>query len=624
MYGLMGRTLRVDLTSRTHDLVDNDASFCRRYLGGSLLAARLFEEHLAQTAIGSPFSAQNPLVFATGPLAGTSICGAPRVNLFTLSPETTGTYLSQAGGEFGPCMKRAGFDALVITGRSPSPVHLRISSRGGELTCAFEDATELWGKSCFEVHELLGDSLGRKHQLACIGPGGESRVACANVMFEVDHFAGRGGFGAVMGSKNLKVISVGGDQTPVLHNRKRAFELNKRGVPRMKETSPTGFMGVLRELGTFGLTALNQDSGNLPTENFSRAVSDVAEFDEALDHPRAKEQLVGKSNPCKACYVSCKKQTRTDSVHADKHALVEYESLAMLGPNLGLDRDLDASLRACELCNAMGLDTISMGAALSWLMDCARHGVAVEGDLELWLRFGDGESVCRLIEDVAHRRGGLGQLLADGLLKAVETLGAATRPYLRAARGVGLPAHMPRKKPGVGFGYLHGPNPGDHMKLEHDWIASDPDMLKAFGLDVRSEPGALDKGKVEVARKTQIYYSMVDVLSECMFVFGPGNLFTFEEIAGLVEAATGFGLTFADLMRLGERSVQLQRKLYVATGGKDEVFLEYLAKAIPAGPSKGARITESDFAAARAHYYALWGWGAEDREAEVGAEVGGG
>ena len=167
---------------------------------------------------------------------------------------------------------------------------------------------------------------------------------------------------------------------------------------------------------------------------------------------------------------------------------------------------------------------------------------------------------------------------------------------------------MPRKKPGIGFGYLHGPNPADHMKLEHDWIAGDKASLQSLGLDIQSEPDALDNHKVEIARMTQIYYSMVDCLSLCMFVFGPGNIYSFGEMTDMVNAATGLNVTFKDLMKIGEECLQLQRKLYVQFGGKDEDFLSYLDKEIPSGPSKGAKISENDFNDTRKHYYSLWNW----------------
>ena len=195
MYGFMGRTLRIDLTERNHVVIPHNESYYRKYFGGSLLAARLLEEELARAGIDGPFSPNNPIIFATGPLAGESVCGATRVNILTVSPETTGTYLSQAGGEFGPALKRAGLDALVITGCSESPVYVKVSTDGEELACDFVDAQHLWGLTGFEVHERLSQMLAEKFKIACIGPAGENRVACANIMFEVDHFAGRGGAG---------------------------------------------------------------------------------------------------------------------------------------------------------------------------------------------------------------------------------------------------------------------------------------------------------------------------------------------------------------------------------------------------------------------------------------------
>jgi aldehyde:ferredoxin oxidoreductase len=304
--------------------------------------------------------------------------------------------------------------------------------------------------------------------------------------------------------------------------------------------------------------------------------------------------------------VACKKKYKKDSPYADYSAQAEYESIALLGPNIGLEHDLGHVLKACEICNRLGLDTMSVGNIIAWLMDCFEHNALNEDKLGFSIKFGDGKKACELIEDIALRKNKIGNLLADGVYKALTEFGEQTKPYLKASRGIGLPAHMPRKKPGVGFGYLHGPNPSDHIKLEHDWIASDADSLKAFGLKISSTPNALDKNKVEIGRVTQIYYSMIDALSLCMFVFGPGNIYTNDEIVEMVNAASGFDFSFNDLMRIGEQSTQLQRELYYGLGGKDEEFLPYLEQELPNGPSKGNKISESDFIEAREHYNSIW------------------
>jgi aldehyde:ferredoxin oxidoreductase len=606
MLGFKGKILSIDLTEKTWKEVTKGKDFYRKYLGGSFLAAKLFQDLLGENKNFSPFDPENPLVFATGLFAGENVCGATRVNVFALSPETTGTYLSQAGGEFGPELKRAGFDGLVIVGKANSPLYVKIRTEGGKCVCEFIDANHLWGKDRVETDEVLKKELEKKYSTASIGPAGENLVACANIMFEVDHYAGRGGLGAVMGSKNLKAICVSGDSKPEFENRTKVMEINKAGAKRQRGYEAGSFMKVLEDQGTFGLLDLNQAAGNLPTYNFKQAFVDSTDFEQEISHVNINEKYVGKKNACKACYVACKKKYDTDSEYADFTALAEYESIAILGPNLGLTNDLDSGLKACEICNRLGMDTISAGSLVAWLMDCFENEVLEKNEVGYSIKFGDGEKACQLLENIAFRKNKIGNLLADGVFKAVSLLGEQTKPFLRAARGVGLPAHMPRKKPGIGFGYLTGPNPGDHMKLEHDWITSDPDSLTGLGLCISSEPDALDKNKVEIGRKTQIYYSMVDTLSLCMFIFGPGNIYTFDEIAEMVSAATGLDLTFQDLMKIGEDSLRLQRELYYDLGGKDEAFLSYLADEIPAGPSKGSKINESDFKIAREHYNSLW------------------
>jgi aldehyde:ferredoxin oxidoreductase len=249
-------------------------------------------------------------------------------------------------------------------------------------------------------------------------------------------------------------------------------------------------------------------------------------------------------------------------------------------------------------------------------MECFARGVIPEEALGFSITFGEGRKTMQLIEDMALRKNEMGNLLADGIDKAAAKLGPDTKPYQRFVKGIGMPAHLARKKPGVGFGYLHGPNPNDHMKLEHDWIGSDPSSLKAFHLNIRSDPDALDKNKIEIARATQIYYAAMDALSLCLFVFGPGNVYTLEEIIEMLNAATGFDFGFDDLMEIGERAIQLQRKLYLDLGGTDEEFLSFLENEIPEGPSKGARIDRNDFYQARKHYYKLMGWDEDGRVLE--------
>jgi len=603
MYGFTGKILTIDLTAQTSTVLEKSEDFYKQVLGGSFLAAKLFEEAVSGAGELQPFAPTNAIVFATGPLAGARVCGSTRVNVVALSPETTGIYTTQGGGEFGPDMKRAGFDALVITGQSEKPVFLDIDN--GQVT--FAGGQHLWGRDRLDVYNQLTAEQTRSATLASIGPAGENRVCHANIMFEPDHYAGRGGLGAVMGAKKLKAIRIGGDRKVVFKDGETVKAVNQAGGKTFMgnfEKNPGGFLGVLRNYGTFGLLALCQDGGNLPVTNFNRAHLEDEDTVARFQHARIAETMVGKRNPCKGCYLGCKKTSRFNAEHT---SLAEYESIAMLGPNLGL-KDLAQGVEAVELCNRLGMDTISTGAMLSYLMDCFECGDLDENDLGFSIRFGEGKKACELIRKIATREGKVGQLLADGIANTCRTLGPATTRHLRFSKGLGLPAHLPRVKPGIGFGYLHGPNPADHMKAEHDWIASSPDDLQGLNITVTSEPFALDANKVEIYRGTQIYYSAMDCLSMCLFIFGPGNILAYADIVKLVNAATGFDYTFEDLMQIGANAIGLQRKLYVDFGGTDEDLLPYMEQEIPAGPTQGNKISRSDFTAARQHYYSIWGW----------------
>lgn len=605
MYAFTGRILVVDLSRGSSEVLEHDEAFYRKHIGGSMLAARLLEDHLPATGAVDPLGPDNPLVFATGPLAGAKLCGVTRVNVLAASPETPGVFLSQAGGEFGPDLKRAGFDALVVRGQAAGPTTLHIAIRDGETVCELRDATALWGLDRATTDALLRKEVGKGHTVASIGPAGENLVRCANIMFEPDHYAGRGGMGAVMGAKRLKAICVGGSGTAVFGDAAAVKRINREGAAFFQALSEGSFCKGLANLGTFSLLSANNSGGNLPTRNFNEAhIADEA-FVHEVSHAHIGQAYVGKNNPCKACFMTCKKK---DGADPSRTALAEYESIALLGPNLGLGADLSKGLDACELCNLLGLDSISAGNLVAWMMDCFERGVLDPAAWDGGIAFGDGDKALALLEDIALRRGTLGALLADGPEAAAAVLGEPTRPFLRFSKGMGIPAHLPRKKPGIGFGYLHGPNPGDHMKLEHDWIATDEGSLASFGLTTLSASGSLDENKVLVARTTQIYYSMIDTLSLCLFVFGPGNTYSFAQITEMVQAATGMDLSFEELMKVGERSVQLQRKLHMRLGGQDEALLPFMQEPIPAGPSKGMKIDADDFDRARKHYYALWSW----------------
>lgn len=608
MFGYMGKILVVDLTDQAVTIENKDTAFYRKFLGGSFLAAKLFTDHVPKKIPITAFSEESPIVFAPGPMAGDNVCGMTRVNILSLSPETPGIYTSQAGGEFGPDIKRAGFDALVIKGKAQKPTYFVIDNDKVE----FHDASDYWGKDRISVYHQLSDKLQNRFTVATIGPAAENQVYHANIMFEPDHFAGRGGLGAVIGSKNLKAICIRGDYQVQFKNKSKLNNINHQGATNFKDAFKANshtFLGILRKFGTFGLLLPNQDVGNIPVNNFKYAHLDDKKLNDQIAHSNLKDQFIGKLIPCKGCYIACKKRSKLNS---SQTALPEYESIALLSTNLGI-KNLEEGIKACDLCNSLGMDTMSTGNLISYLMDCYENDAISHGKFNFSIKFGEADKVLRLIEEIAFRKGPLGTLLSNGIEKTCQELGEHTRKYLRFSKGIGIPAHLPRNKPGIGFGYLHGPNPADHMKMEHDWIASSPESLKVFGINKTSELQDLDANKVEIARATQIYYSAIDCLSACIFVFGPGNIYSFESIIDLVNAATGFDLTFTDLMKIGESAIQLHKKLFIDFGGADESFISFMSKEIPSGPSKGHKIQKEDFERARKHYYKIWHWDEKGR-----------
>lgn len=588
MNGICGKILVIDVSRKESTLIEKDAAYFRKHPGGALLAAALYEEWIQDANGIDAFAPDNPIIFATGPLAGGNVCGATRVNILSRAPESTGIYLSQAGGEFGPALKRAGVDALVISGMADVPVIIDINNDKVEFT----DAGSYWGMDRVAVTEQLIDQKGRDYCIASIGPAGENRVRFANIMFEPDHYAGRGGLGAVLGAKHVKAVAVRGNQPVTFKDPDTIKEINKKGAAKFSKIlkkAPGSFLGVLRRLGTFGLLDMNLKTGNLPTRNFTLGCPDEDSGEHIkYQHDVVEAEFAGRVNPCKNCFVACKKQSKAHPGHS---ALPEYESAAILGPNIGLekDTDLDTCLEICEMCNRLGLDSISTGNMVAWLMNCFEKKVIKKEALDYEIAFGDGEKTIDLIKNIAFRKDAVGNLLADGIDAAIRKLGPEARPYSRFVNGVGMPAHMPRNKPGIGFAYHHGPNPNDHMKLEHDWIAAHPGSLKMFNLEKTSEPGALDPAKIDAARATQTYYAAMDTLSLCMFIFGPGNLYSFDDIKEMVNAATGFDYTFEDLMTIGARAILLQRRLFLRLGEKTPTFYRIWKKRSRQARPKGLK-----------------------------------
>jgi aldehyde:ferredoxin oxidoreductase len=603
-HGFTGTILRVDLTSGAIDEESRDGDFYRTYLGGSGIGTYfLLKETSAHT---DPLSEQNVVTIAPGVVTGAAVSGVSRCCVTALSPETGAVGDTQAGGQFGPAMKRAGYDAIVVTGKADTPSYLLIDGGNVEI----RDAAHLSGKTVLEVHDGLTSELtDPKLAILQCGPAGERLVRFACLVAGLNDAAGRGGLGAVFGSKNLRAVAVRGGG-PVSFADPDGLKALARRVPGRLEEG--GFVATLRRYGTAGVVSGQARVGNLVTRNYSRGFH---EDHAGLDGANFEPAIGAGATTCFACAVRCRKKVRADGPDGVRDRLggPEFETLGLLGSNLEIF-DAVAVARANALCNDYGLDTIAMGALAAYLFECREKGlIRVEDPKAPPLRFGEAEGLLWLIERVA-RREGIGDVLAGGFARAIETFGEATAPMAIHVKGRALPAHMPQVKPSQGLMYAVCPIGADHMSSEHDWlVASEDEEARGLGLLGAAPIASTGPEKVRATVYSQYYYSMLDAMCLCMFCWGPGSLFSYRELEELLRCATGWECTLWELMKAGERRVNMMRHVNARRGftRADDRLPTRLGEPLPDGASEGRCVDADAQARMQEHYYAFMGW---DRE----------
>jgi len=607
-HGYNGRILLVDLTSGGFTVEEPDAGFFRTYLGGGLLGA--YYVYRDMPAGAEPLSPENVLVFAPSITTGAAVAGVSRFAVVGKSPLTGAIGETQCGGSFGPRLKHAGFDAVVVSGRAASPVYLFIDAGRAEL----RDASHLRGKLTAEAEAIIREELDdRRVEIAQCGPAGENLVRYACVVGGLTHFAGRTGMGAVMGSKNLRAVAVRGSR-PYAHFDEAAVKaLAKRGSEGVRGSD--GLLAFQKHGTALGVEA-NAGLGNTVTRNFQAGAFEGVGN---LTAERLTETILKGNDTCWGCPVRCKRVVAAAEPYSidPVYGGPEFEALMMLGPNLGID-DLATVAKANELCNAYGLDCISTGAMIGFAMECGERGM-VPGTPALGgagaaaagtPRFGDGVGALELIRAIA-RRDGLGDVLADGYPRAVAEWGEACAPLAVAVKGQPFPAHMVRVKRSQALAYAVSPIGADHMATEHDWLATtDGDVPRAMGVTEFTEYAALDGAKVRATAHSQLYYSLMDTLTLCMFPWGPGSLMGYREMEDLVYATTGWRMTMFELMKAGERRINLLRAFNAREGfdRRHDALPPRAFEPLQGGPADGSRIDPEEFEAALDAYYAAMGW----------------
>ncbi|MFI5375551.1 MAG: aldehyde ferredoxin oxidoreductase family protein [Candidatus Rokuibacteriota bacterium] len=621
---LTATVYHVDLTRGTIETRTLPENVYRKYPGGSALAAYLVLQAIPVGA--DPLGPDNVLAMAVSPLTGLAFSGQSRMTACARSPLTGAIGDSQCGGFFPAEMRAAGADAFVFTGQSPEPVYLWFQDGHAEL----RPAKHLWGKVTADADRLLREEVGDpKAEVAQIGPAGENLVRFAAIMNMVNRANGRTGLGAVMGSKRLKAVVVRGSKSPKPVMAEEFRGLVKR-LKAMQEMNPG--IGWFGEYGTAGVLAIQDKMGGQPTRNYSEGTFERCKD---IDGSTMVKTILKERDTCYACVVKCKRvvevvdpEIPVDPIYGGP----EYETLTFFGSMCGVG-DLKLLARASADANMYGMDTISAGATIAWAMEARAKGLL--DDRGLGLEWGDGRAVLRAIEAIALRRG-VGDLLAEGSLRAATTLGQAAVDLTVTVKGQELPAHMPQHKRSLGLIYAVNPFGADHQSSEHDsMLKSKPGSLHQRRLAELGEFGNLDlrdlsDEKVRFAYTTQCFYSALDSLGLCQFVWGPSwQLYGPAETVELVRYGTGWDASMAELLRMGERRIHLLRAFNAREriGKSADVLPKKLFEPLGGkGPTAGVALTTGEFEHARDTYYRLagcdpdTGYPTRARLAELGLE----
>ena len=593
-YGYRGKILHVDLTNRRVEVEDKDDTYYRSSLGGRGIGyPYLLKEVPARI---DPFSEENILVLATGVMTGSPLPASCRFTAVGKSPLTGTAGESEAAGFFGPELKMAGFDAIVFRGKAEKPVYLWVTGGKAEI----RDAVHLANQGAREVEDAIRSEMGSDRiRVAQTGLAGMNRVRFANITNNLGHFNGRNGFGALMGSKNVRAVgALGTEKIPfsdpeflrqTAQNYAKAFKDNPLGSS-LFVYGTTAFCGILSA------------GGALPVDNFRRSALEDAT---PVSGDTYNELLLKKRKGCYACPIRCKRGIALDDPKYgvdSRYGGPEYETMAALGTNLNI-LDLKAIAKGNEICNRYCMDTISAGMTIAFACECFEKGVITKADTDgLELRFGDADLMIRLLEMIA-RREGFGDLLAEGLARLAKKWGVADEPYHLSVKGQEIPMHDPRVKVGVGIGFAISTYGADHMNAPHDPYFADENSftfqsVKPLGIYRPMHPTTITMEKVRTYAVLDTLWKVMDALGLCVFGYAPRGVMPLDLMVRCLNAVTGWNASLFELMKAAERSTMLARAFNSREGLsiKDDRLPKRLFDPKPDGPEAGKRIfEEGDF-----------------------------
>lgn len=600
MKGWIGKILRVDLTKGESKVEELDPKLGAKFIGGRGLGSKILSDEIDPKV--DPFSPNNKLIMATGPLTGTGASAAGRYMVITKAPLTGTIACSNSGGHFGAELKFAGFDLIIFEGKAKEPVYLYIEDGKVEI----RDAKSIWGKTTHETTDQILSETDMDARVACIGPAGEKLVRYACVINDKHRAAGRSGVGAVMGSKNLKAVAVKGSGSITIAN-KEVFRKVTLDVFQKVKANPVTSTG-LPTYGTAVLVNIINASGILPTRNFNEGVFEGAE---KISGETIVDDILVRNRACFSCPIACGRVVRvTNPKYECFGEGPEYESDWSMGACCGID-NLDAIAKGNYLCDTLGFDPISAGVTIACGMELFEKGIISTKEVGRSLNFGDADAMVEMIRAIGYREG-FGDALAEGSYRLAERYGHPE--YSMSVKKQEFPAYDGRGVQGMGLQYATSNRGACHVRgyLISPEILGSPQKLDPFETEE----------KAGWVKAFQDLTAVVDSAGLCLF-----NTFAFggPEILEYLKAATGIEMSLEELMKAGERIWNLEKVFNLKAGitGKDDRLPDRLTKEpMPSGPAKGKVV---ELGKMLPEYYELRGWDKEgvptkERLKELGLE----
>lgn len=587
--GYHGRSLHVDASTGVSRALAIPPEILRRFIGGAGLGTWLLLEHTPGSV--DALAPDAPLIFVFSPLVGSPLTTSAKFAVLAKSPLTRRINDSLSSSHFAISGKKTGYDAFVLTGKAETTSCLVIEPDD----VRFEDATDLKGLSSRETERILKARLGRGFHVASIGHAGERGVHFATISHDGRH-AGRGGLGAVMGSKNIKAIAVRGDRTVEYAHPRRLVEYS-RNLSKLSFGPDTA---KYRELGTVSNLLTFNRLGTLPTRNFQAGAFDAAEAlaPEAMGKTHRRTRA-----SCAACTIGCEHifELRPESTNGDADSngesaavRMEYENLFALGPLCGVS-DPEVVLRASALCDEFGIDTISAGATIAFAMECAERGMIDEPDL----RFGNGTALLETLREIGERRG-VGELLALGSRAAAEEIGQGSADFAPHVKGLEIPGYEPRALQTMALGFAVGARGADHNRSG------------AYQADFSSNVDRMHAGPdtARMAIETENEAALMDSLILCKFLRGVFDDKT-AAMAKMLELVTGWDVNSEELQKTAERVVTAKKWYNIQQGWtpeEDDLPARLLEEPLAGGSSSGATLTREQLQSLIEAYNQARGW----------------